>query len=372
MSHTQLTTASDEEMPGAAASKPLTSRWRGWGLAVTSVGLVCMVGATWPRKQVTHLQRFGQMRVAMMKTFEESLATSSNLETKIEFVLGEEGAEEPSAMEINVKLGQDADFAVPDRRLEGLQQAAEITFNANEGNGADLKAAFDKIKAELSKGVDDDTKAFMDGVDITQSGDSVIASVSLTPLMQNVPSAELDETFEKKPEMSANFKFGRDLDTIFDNTKDNVVVAWGGLHFTLSAKFKVLAIDMLKKATPFSGIPPTLMEGLALVAGKLELRYKTADELKDMFAGVPTVEELVPELKAYFEEAPPTFMTVLKEDIMTNVNGLHKVELRGLPQKEKIEIDFTNFKPIKLLGKMLDILDSSGEPTGEPVVVDED
>jgi len=127
-------------------------------------------------------------------------------------------------MEINVKIATDAPApstalapapSPPDRRLDGLQTATEITFNANDSDGADLKAAFDKMKATVKEfgGMES-----LDGVNVTQDGDSVIVSVPMTSVMQDEPEQELEATFENQPEINANFKFGSDLDTIFDIT----------------------------------------------------------------------------------------------------------------------------------------------------------
>jgi len=343
MSHTQLTAASDEEMPDLAPPKPRTSRWRGVGLAVMVVGLVCVVGANWPRNQVTPRQHFGQMRDAMMQAFSKrSLQEASSLTTRVEFVLGEDGAEEPSAMTIDANFFQDEDAP--------KDFSVEVTFDANVGAGADLKVAFDQV-LEASQ--------MKDMISVTQDGDSVLVSATV-PEDLDPPAASMTEVFEKQPQFSASFKFGRDLDTMYENMKDNVVVGWSGLHFTVDAKFKGLVIDMLKDAirNPYESQEAQeeqarWLEAFTLFAGKLELRYKKVEELGDLFANVPPCSLLYDDMTQAASTMPDDVKPLLKE-IKASINGLKKVEIRGLPEHNKIEIDFANFKPVKLFGKMVD------------------
>jgi len=346
MSHTQLTGASDEEMPDLAPPKPRTSRWRGLGLAVMAVGLVCVVGANWPRKRVTPRQRFGQMRDAMMQAFSKrSLQEASSLTTRLEFALGEDGAEEPSAMMI------DANF-ISDEDVPPKQFSFEVTFNANEGAGADLKAAFDQVL---------EAAQMKDMITLTQDEDSVLVSVTVPE--DEIPDeeeGEITEVFQKHPELNANFKFGRDLDTMYENMKDNVVVGWSGLHFAVDMKFKGILIDALKDSmrNPYESQEAQeeqarWLEAFTLFAGKLEFRYKKVDELGDMFDKLPPCSLFYDQMMEGASTMPDDVKPLFK-NIKASINGLKKVEIRGLPEKMKISIGFTNFKPVKLFGKMVD------------------
>jgi len=361
-SHTQLTAISDEEMFDLAPPKPRTSRWRGVGLAVMVVGFVCMVGATWPRKQVTVTprQRFGQMRDTILKAFtSESLLEASSLTTQVEFVFGEVGAEEePSAMEIDAHISDDP--AAPNNFT------VELTFNANADAGADLKNAFDKLLDSLVSFYPDSEDEIRKAILLTQDGDSVLVSATDGPGVKDLN--EMAEVMKKGPKLHANFKYGRDLDAIYKHRNEHILKVWSGLHFTLDTKFKPLVINTVKHMlpVPVGDDEAHWAEALALVVGKLEFRYKKEEELGDLLTNMPTLSEGFTFFgESFLFEMPDSRLKVFK-DIIASINGLEMVQIRGLSEDTKIAIDFTNFKPGKLLGAIIETVeDKLGGNGGE-------
>lgn len=398
-SHAQLTVASDEEMPDLVTPKPLTSRWRGLGLAVTIVGLVCMVGANWPStKQVPTRQRFGQMRDTIVQAFQERVLedqSTSSLVTSLEFEFGEADGEEPSAMEISAKIHQDE---TPSEHF-----VLENTFIAEEGQGEALKTAIDAVFEMLLQMQPDDEQAkIREMVTVTQDGDEVrVAIADIEGRMegngtdgeqgrlQKLQEALDANTEGKKPEFTASLKFGRDLDSLHENMQDNAFVAWHGLHFRLDAEFKGLVVEMIEASLvglmpPKSSGDSTRVEemdeaaqwgrGFATLGGKMELRYKHEDELGDLFAKVPTIAFLFDSLTQCAQNMPAPIRKLLL-DFKGVIDGNKKTEIRGLPDGYKITMDYHNFKPSKLIVKVIDAVQpGDGEETvdgGEDEVAEE-
>jgi len=363
LSHMQLTAVSDEEMPPWAAPTPRPSRRRGLGLAVTIVGLVCIVGAHWPNtKRVTARQHFVTFKDAIVQAFDESvLADQPSMVTTMEFEFGEEGAEAPSAMEISAKIEIDDD---PQESFD-----FEHTFLAEEGKGEDLKHFFDQVLADVDDS-DDEEPVFADLIQlvtVTQTGDEVLFAISLP-----MAPPELAQKFEgQNAEFDASFKFGRDLDTLYANMDDNAIVAWHGLHFKIDARFKGLVAAALTQMLP---LPPAeeggsdmareaLHWGLGFssLGGKLELRYKQPEELGDLFDKAPTMAEFFDVLKGKIMMDQSPIMKSVRERLLELrgvLNGWKKTEIRGLGESYKITMDYTNFKPSKLIVKMIDELQS--------------
>jgi len=362
MSHTQLTAISDEEMFDSAPPKPRTSRWRGAGLAVMVVGLVCMVGATWPRKEVivTPRQRLGQMRDAILEAFtSRSLLEDSSLTTRVEFVLGEEGAEEePSAMEIVAHI-------TPDDQDSSKDITVELTFNAKADAGADLKVAFDKLLDAYVSSHDDPVEGDKRGkaITLTQDGDSVrVTHTTILPEKEDV-KAMVKKMKMVQPELNAEFKFGRDLDTIYEHRNDPILKVCGGLHFTADSKFKGLLIKLINTVLSLhEGVEEHWAEAFTLIAGKLEFRYKQEEELGDLLTKMPTLSQGFREVGDKLKtDIPKDFLKALKEFI-PNLNGLETIRVRGGQTSDKFGIDFTNFKPGQLLGAIMETFE--GQPGG--------
>jgi len=357
LSHMQLTAASDEEMPYLAAPTPRRSHRRGLGLAVTVVGLVCIVGATWPNtKRVTARQHFGKFRDAIVQAFDDSvLADQPSMVTSLEIEFGEEGAEEPDAMEISAKIQIDDD---PQEKF-----VLEHTFLAEEGKGEDLKTALDNVLVALKPMMlDEDGNDNSDMVTMTQTGDEVVVAVDLPQAPK-----QLSEGLKKPVELDASFKFGRDLDSLYTNMNDNAIVAWHGLHFKLDAKFKGLIAAAVAEEV---GGDSRWGLGLSSLGGKLGLRYKTPDELGDLFDRVPTMQTLFEDLQQKIGSLLSPSVTELLLQFKGVLDGWKTTEIRGLPESYKITVNYDNFKPSKLLVKMIDELqpaeDFAEDPAEDP------
>jgi len=295
--------------------------------------------------------------------------------TSLEIEFGEEGAEEPDAMEISAKIQIDDD---PQEDF-----VLEHTFLAEEGKGEDLKTALDNVLAALKPMMlDEDGNDMSDMVTVTQTGDEVVVAV-------NMPQAppQLSEGLKKPVELDASFKFGRDLDSLYTNMNDNAIVAWHGLHFKLDAKFKGLVAAAVNHMFSSAwGIENSQLRyadhkcvyrgcalwvfGLSSLGGKLGLRYKTPDELGDLFERVPTMQTLFEDLQQKIGSLLSPTVTELLLQFKGVLNGWKTTEIRGLPESYKITVNYDNFKPSKLLVKMIDELqpaeDFAEDPAEDP------
>lgn len=180
---------------------------------------------------------------------------------------------------------------------------------------------------------------------------------------------EVTEVMKKKPEFNASFKLGRDFDAVYEHRNDNMVTAWGGMHFTLDTKFKGLVIDLLKNfLASVNANSAHWAESLALVAGKLEFRYKKEDELGNLLDKMPRLEEAFQSIREhYLDERTPAALKKALEHVFDSINGVKMVEYRGLPLDQKLTIEFTNFKPVKLFGKVLKHVQPAPENDGDVV-----
>lgn len=350
-SHTQLTEASDEEILDFTP-KPQTSRLRGFGLAMAVVGLVCMVGANWPRtNHVAAHQRFHQMRDMIVQAVEDHVASpaDSSLITTLELEFGQDGGEDPSAMNISAKIAEDD--------MPPGQFVVEVIFNAEETKGEDLKQAFVSIQDSfLSTMRSDEADHFKNMVNITASDDEVKITVTdvTGDLVRKDDMDKMDDDSTPHPEIAASITFGRDLDSLYSHLDSNIAEVWNGIHLKCDMKFKGLILKVIEGMLPFHpevGGEDALSWGLGLhsLAGKVEIRYKKEDELGDALDTLPTMEDAFALLKHI---AKPLAEPL--KGLKGSINGVKSIEIRGLPQSLKIRWDFDHFKPAKLMNRMID------------------
>lgn len=274
----------------------------------------------------------------------------------MEFQFGEKGAEEPSAMEIAAKIHVDDD---PPEDF-----VFEHTFLAEEDKGDDLKKAFDDVLEAIRPLFQQpDGSDGLQDVSITQTEDEVLVRYTGPQAPE-----QMAQGLQQKVEFDASFNFGRDLDSLYANMNDNAFVAWNGLHFKLDAKFKGLVAAALTQMLPAHEESDRVnwALGFASFGGKLDIRYKTPDELGDLFDTAPTLAALFDNLKDWLRNAVPEDAKPLFLAFKDNLNGWKSTEIRGLGAGFKITMTYDNFKPSKLLVKMIDELQPEVE-TEQPV-----
>lgn len=261
---------------------------------------------------------------------------------KIDVLLVEDGVDEPSwPMKIAVKS----------RIVETASPSVDavITFNSKEGEARDLRRDLQAVlDGCVSFGLDQtgEDLAPMFETDHSKKRNEASITVHLPPeVTKDLASAESDDK-GTKPDIRASVSFGRTLEDMLANEDESIGVVHGGLKVSARVGVGKNLLELGAKAGARGGEMAQGAEALGVLASfqsRNTIKYR-----KDHLAQAMPVPLGALVMGAH--SIPFKILEPLKK-LHQHADGLKSIEIRGLPGKEELVIEFTEFKASAALAK---------------------
>jgi len=351
----------DEEMVELVSTRETRPRGRKWvGLAMVIAGAVGVVGWTQTNHKVSRLTQLSMMHHGLMRAFHQrGLAEAPDTRLKFNLLLNEVGKPDPTTMSVSAEISESKDVH--------KWPSVTTTFKAKEGQQEALvKQVKDILTAmiDFAKNSTDSppgmVKELQDRVEVSagDATDTVDIRVKLPQEEAEKKGVDMlgDGLKQSKPTFTAEFATGRTIAEIFENSGDNVVTLAGGLKASIDTEFASLIWEAGKGLAPDYG-QFDILKGFAQFGSTVSFLYKSPEETKEAFAGVPSLEKEIEDFKKGFAGDMPKGIQGPMKGLDDVADGLVEVKLTGLPENYQIIATLNNCHIAPLIKAMIEATD---------------
>jgi len=346
----------DEEMVELVSTRETRPRSRMWvGLVMVIAGAVGVVGWTQSNHKVSRLSQLSMMHHGLMRAFHQrGLAEAPDTRIKLNLLLNEVGKPDPTTMSMSAEISESKDVH--------MWPSFTSTFKAKEGKQealvGQLKNIVDAIIVSMngtaSPGMVEELKERLE-VSPGKVTDTVDIMLKLPKEDEEMKGVDLlgDGLKQAKPTFTAEFATGRTIAEIFENSDDNVLTLAGGLKASIDTEFASLIWEAGRDFAPDYG-EFDILKGFARFGTTFSFLYKSPEETKEAFAGVPSLEHEIDNIKKEFAGEMPKGVQGPMKGLDEVADGLVEVKLTGLPENYQIIATLNNCHIAPLIKAMIE------------------
>lgn len=335
----------------------------GVGVALALAGCIGVaLGMARMRKPSSPLEHLSTLRKGLVKAFSSrALRENADLKADATFVWNEDGAEDPSAMGVNMVFKQSTD------EHDGL--AIKITFGAVKGKGADLvtqlKGVWDAVVEEARgpEGPGDevaDDLAKHVTVSAGEADDEAV--IEITPPSsdeEDLREKDVKESINANTQFNATFLVGRSIAEMYEHKHTSVALLPKGIKASMHMQVAATIFNVITEGADET--PPEVQMGMAVVQNlarynmRQELFYKSEDTLEGgAFSNFPSLGEGIHQFAQMFFGQMPSKVRESLTGLDTVADGVKTVEVLGLPDKWEVIATCTNVHLAPLIKICLD------------------